>query len=236
MSEKYQETKNLLEFLGFILNEEKCQLISSQVCNYLGFTFVSLNYQITLTDKQREKLLELSKRYKQKTCCKIREWAQFVGSLVAASPAIKYSLIYIKNFERYKYLGLLKSNGDYDKKLYLSDEIYADSSWWINKLPAANNSISLEKFKIEIFSDASLSGWGIFCNGRKSRGWWSDTEKKEHINFLELKAVYYGLLCIAKNLKSCSILLRIDNTTAISYINKLGSVQFPKLSKLSKEI
>lgn len=42
-------------------------------------------------------------------------------------------------------------------------------------------------------------------------------------------------MCAFKK-KSYEILLRIDNTTAISYINKMGSVQFPKLSLLSRQI
>ena len=65
---------------------------------------------------------------------------------------------------------------------------------------------------------------------------WNQEEKQEHINFLELTAVFLGLKIFAKDCKGSQILLRIDNTTAISYINKMGSVQFPKLSTLSKKI
>lgn len=60
--------------------------------------------------------------------------------------------------------------------------------------------------------------------------------KAEHINYSELKAIYYGLKCFAKNYNSFEILLRVDKNTAISYINKMGSIQFPKFSKLSRKI
>ena len=60
--------------------------------------------------------------------------------------------------------------------------------------------------------------------------------KKEHINYLELKAAFCGLKCFAKDLSSCQRLLRIDNTTAICYINKMGSIQYLKLSPLSRMI
>lgn len=63
-----------------------------------------------------------------------------------------------------------------------------------------------------------------------THGWWSMEEKVEHINFLELKAVYYALNCFVTNEFSKDILLRIDNTTAIAYVNRMGSIQFPKLS------
>ena len=229
-------TKDLLESLGFILNMKKCNLNPSNSCEYLGFDFDSVKYCISLTDKKRKKLLNLVDHYRKKTKCKIREWAQFVGNLIAAAPAVKYSFVYIKSLERCKYVGLLKHNGNYDENLCLSDEVYEDLNWWIRQLPTAVNPIRSQNYTIEIFSDASTTGWGIYCNDIKSRGWWSDEEKTHHINFLELKAAYYGLLCFAKDLRSCEILLRIDNTTAISYINKSGSIQFPKLSALSKKI
>lgn len=40
----------------------------------------------------------------------------------------------------------------------------------------------------------------------------------------------------ASNLSNEEILLRLDNTTAICYINKAGGIQFPHLSKLARKI
>lgn len=36
--------------------------------------------------------------------------------------------------------------------------------------------------------------------------------------------------------RNCDILLRIDNTTAISYINRIGVVQYPHLNQVAKMI
>lgn len=58
----------------------------------------------------------------------------------------------------------------------------------------------------------------------------------EHINFLELKAALHALRCFAADQTNCTILLRLDNTTAISYINRFGSVQYPHLTALAKQI
>lgn len=54
------------------------------------------------------------------------------------------------------------------------------------------------------------------------------------MNYLELMACFIGLKSFAKIKRSCAILLRIDNTTAISYINKMRSIKFPKLAKLAR--
>lgn len=61
-------------------------------------------------------------------------------------------------------------------------------------------------------------------------------ERKLHINVLELKAAFFALQCYAKKFRNCDILMRIDNTTAISYINKMGGIQFPVLNKIAREI
>ncbi|KAJ8909235.1 hypothetical protein NQ315_003492 [Exocentrus adspersus] len=48
--------------------------------------------------------------------------------------------------------------------------------------------------------------------------------------------VFYALKCFVRSQRSCNILLRVDNTTAISYINRMGSVKYPNLSNLARTI
>ncbi|XP_018367894.1 PREDICTED: uncharacterized protein LOC108764250 [Trachymyrmex cornetzi] len=61
-------------------------------------------------------------------------------------------------------------------------------------------------------------------------------DKGLHINALELKAAFYALRCFTDGLLNVSILLRIDNTTVIAYINKFGSVQHPHLTDIARNI
>jgi len=97
--------------------------------------------------------------------------------------------------------------------------------------PEQFNPIRTDPFACEIFSDASLSGWGVSCNHRE---WWSEEDKMKHINLLELKAFFYAPQCFATNIQNCQILLRINNTTAISCINRF--IQYPHLLKLARQI
>lgn len=57
-----------------------------------------------------------------------------------------------------------------------------------------------------------------------------------HINYLELKAALMGLKCFCRELQNKEILLRIDNMTAISYINRMGGVQFVHLNEITRKI
>ena len=71
-------------------------------------------------------------------------------------------------------------------------------------------------------TDASTTGSGATCEGVWTGGPWSQTESHLHINCLELLAVTLAVKCFARDKENIMILLRIDNTTAIAYINKLS--------------
>lgn len=49
-------------------------------------------------------------------------------------------------------------------------------------------------------------------------------------------AAFLGLTSFASELTNCAVLLRIDNTTAISYVNRMGGVQYPHLSTLARSL
>lgn len=159
--------------------------------------------------------------------CRIKDFASMIGSLISVCPAVQYGFLYTKTFEREKLLALTRTVKNYTAKLDVSSHLSDDFRWWINAFSDPNqvNIIRSEVAAREIFSDASLLGWGATYEGFRTHGWWSEKEKSDHINILELKAAFYALKCFASDLSNCDILLRLNNTTAISCINCLGSVQ-----------
>lgn len=234
--EHTQVTTELLTSLGFIINLEKSRLKPSKICRYLGFIFNTEEMSLGVPSDKRVKIYDFIQRIKQMRSCRIRQFAKFIGLLISVCPAIKYSKLYTKGFEREKFLALRKCNQNYNKRMYLSENIKGDLDWWAQKILHDTNTIRDDKFTLEMYTDASTTGWGVYSNNITTYGWWSNEEKEKHINYLELKAIFYGLKCMAKNLKSCNILIRVDNTTAISYINRMGSIQHPTLCQLAKEI
>ncbi|XP_043481257.1 uncharacterized protein LOC122510567 [Leptopilina heterotoma] len=200
------------------------------------FILNSSQFTIEVTQEKRQKIYNLARSLKLKAKCRIRELAHCIGVLVAACPGVKYGWLYTKVMERQKFLALEKSKGDYEDYIIISNETKNDLDWWIKNIPHIKNPIRVSHFKLEIYSDASLTGWGAYCQGEKAHGWWNLDERIEHINLLELKAVFNSLKCFAKNLRSCHILLRVDNTTAISYVNRMGGVQYKKLNNTARQI
>ncbi|KAL7294054.1 hypothetical protein TKK_0012092 [Trichogramma kaykai] len=230
--ENVEATCNLLKFVGFELNK-KCQLSPQQKIEYLGFEINSVDYSLSLTHKKIGTISNAIKTYKEKEICSIRDTAKLIGILIAACSGLRYGWVHTKILEREKYLALARLGENFDADMSITNEMRDELSWWQSNIYSAKNEIRDNKYVREIFTDASMSGWGAVCNSEKTNGWWTPAEQKEHINVLEMTAAHYGLKCFAKHLQNCEILMRIDNTTAIAGINKMGSIQHKKLSALS---
>lgn len=214
----------------------KSNLVPSQTCQYLGFVLDSEQFSISLPQKKVECISKTIKSVKNKQRCQIIKFAQLLGTLVAACPAIEYGWLYTKVMESQKTVALMNNNDNYKAYLSISKEIQKDLNWWSTHIQSNFNKIKQFNFSLEIFSDASLTGWGLVCNNIKNHGHWTDNQKKFHINYLELLAAFIGLKTYASKLSHCELLLRIDNTTAIAYINKMGGTRFPHLNNLAKEL
>lgn len=230
------KTIDLLNHLGFIINYEKSQLIPSQRRKFLGFELNSINMTLGLPTEKRNKILNLVKDISKRKHIKIREYAKFLGVLTSSCPAIAYGWLYTKLFEREKYLALRQSKDNYDCKMIIRTNQKYDFIWWERQIMISCNPIRNGQYVLEIFSDASLTGWGVMCNRERSHGFWDSEEIKCHINLLELRAAFIGLKCFAREIRNSEILLRIDNTVAIAYINRMGGIQFTHLNKIARDI
>lgn len=182
---------------------------------------------LELPSEKREKIFKGITYCLSHRTCKIRELARFLGILTSACPAVKYGWLYTKCFEYEKFLALKRSWDNYNAKMRLTDGVAADMLWWRLNIKATNNDLKNDNF---------VSGWGAYCEGESTHGWWTESNVDSHINFLDLHAIFFGLKCFANHLSRGNVLIRTDNTTALAYINKMGSVQYPKLNQLARQI
>ena len=107
---------------------------------------------------------------------------------------------------------------------------------WINNIVEAQNILSSNAPTVTLTTDASKLGWGAVLDTQSTGGLWSSTESQNHINYLELLAVFLGLQTFCSSLHDCHIRLMIDNTTAAAVINHMGTSHSDPLNKLTKEI
>ena len=86
------------------------------------------------------------------------------------------------------------------------------------------------------FTDASTQGWGAHMGDSQIWGFWTLTDRKLHINCLELKAVVCALQHWAPMLQGHQVMIATDNSTVVSYINKQGGTHSPTLLLLTVEL
>ena len=98
--------------------------------------------------------------------------------------------------------------------------------------------IPIRTFQAEftIFTDASTQGWGTHMGDSQISGTWTRTDRKLHINCLELKAVVSALQHWAPVLQGHQVMIATDNSTEVSYINQLGGTRSPTLLHLTVEL
>ena len=118
-------------------------------------------------------------------------------------------------------------------------QMKSELQWWVDNLETATCPISNGNPDIVIDTDASLIGWGAVCNAVTAQGSFtpSDVHSAEgNINVLELLAVKYGLQSFASIIKNRHILVRCDNSTAVSYISNMGGTHSRLCNAVAKEI
>ena len=231
-----KETSRLLTKLGFIINEQKSITIPVRCCKFLGFELNSERMTVGVPRDKQLRTRDYISVFLKKQRVRIRELAQLIGTLISLCPATKYGWVYTKELERHKYLALHLANDDYDSHTHIPDIALEDLRWWHVNIINAYCPIRRLNFKKTIFTDASSTGWGAVCGEQRAHGQWSLDERTKHINYLELLAVLFGLQCLAASDSDCELLLRVDNTTALAYVNRMGGIRFPDLNGLSRKI
>ncbi|CAM4697068.1 unnamed protein product [Leuciscus chuanchicus] len=76
-----------------------------------------------------------------------------------------------------------------------------------------------------VFTDASATCWGATCNGHAASGLWTGPQLHWHINCLELLAVRLALSRFKVQLRDKHVLVRMDSTATVTYINRQGGLR-----------
>ena len=110
--------------------------------------------------------------------------------------------------------------------------------WWVQNLHLAKErSIIFASPRLIIAFDASLKGWGAFCQDHRTAVSCTLLESKCFINVLELKAAKFAILTFTRMHASVqSIHLWLNNVAALSYLIKTGGTHNKVLSDISRKI
>ena len=212
----------VLTALGFIVNLKKSVTTPTQTMEFLGFVLNSTQMTISLPQPKLKALRQTVARLLSHKEGSVRQIAQLLGTMVAAHPAILPAPLFYRKLERAKSNALREGLG-YDSVIQINQGMEHDLSWWFNQSHLFNGRpLQIPHWDLVIETDASTTGWGAYCKDVSTGGPWTTQERQHHINFLELLAVFLAIKSFASKLWKANVLLRVDNVTAIAFINRMG--------------
>ena len=112
----------------------------------------------------------------------------------------------------------------------LRDPVLPHLWWTLAKNVGEGIPFGIWRQQLSVTTDASLTGWGAFCNFRTPfSGVWTAEEAQSHINLLELEAVVRAVKALADVAAGKSLTTFSDNTSSVAYINRQGGTRSPDL-------
>jgi len=161
----------------------------------------------------------------------LKTHSQLLGKLVATKPAVFVAPLHYGALQHLK-ISLMRSK---QKTILISSKAQEELFWWHTQLYSTSQLLPFvqREATIVIESDVSMLGWGAACGGVRTSGVWISEEIQYHINILELKAACLAVQCFLKEKTGVNVLLRLDNRTAIVYLNHMGGPSLTPLCRLA---
>ena len=250
LSEIFLYVRRLLSSLGFIVKLEKCSPEPTRRLVFLGAVLDTTYMSVALPEEQIHRIQRACQEMLESRSTSLGGLSSLLGRMShAARTGLWIAPLYYRALQRQQALLLHRFGWRPRCRTSLSPPSLEDLRWWVSSAPHDRNSqdISPPPFDLTIRTDASLRGWGATCNGTSTGGRWSVEEAGQHINCLELKAAILALKAFLRvgiqpppQSLGCHpprhILLEMDNTTAVAYVNRKGGTQSPSLSLLALEL
>ena len=153
-------TVNLLQHLGFNVNDKKSIFIPTQKLEFLGYILDSLLMTITLTACQKVALLNACSKLLQKSHQKIWIVSTVIGMIIAALPGVKHGALHYRTLESEKTAALCHNGDDYNGCMTLSPLVTVEIHWRHTNISTSHHFIRAPPPATTIYSDASLDGQG----------------------------------------------------------------------------
>ena len=223
LEEHLKLTLDLFSSLGFTVNFSKSSLIPSKTLIHLGYLWNTEDMTNSLPEVKLVKTRNFAKSLLSNPRT-LRDISSFLGLVVSHKVAFEFAPLHYRHIQ----LSLIehqKGGLSWDDYFSFDKYSYSELMWWAS-CPSSLAPACIFPFvtDISLYTDASLSGWGGYLSsGFSASGVWSN--KFEHINSLELKAILNSVLALLPHIRNSSVRLLCDNISSVFYVNKFGGTQ-----------
>ena len=217
-----------LQNFGFLVAEEKCQWLPSQIVIWLGYVWNMITGTLRVTDERicrTENFLDdlISTIMSGNNLINVRKIACLIGQIISMQSAIG-NLVRLRSRSLYE---CVQCRASWDAPVLVSSKALDELIFWKENLRTLNGSnlhISSDSEKY-LFCDASGAGFGGFMLGMSDSevtGSWSESERALSSTWRELEAVYRVLQSSLGNLEGQTVVVNTDNKNVCSIL-KVGS-------------
>jgi len=230
----------LLKEFGFTMNEPKSHLVPTQSIEFLGVIVDSRTMTFTLPPRRMEKVSSLVQDMLHKANkgkqVHLHDWQKLVGTIQSVTTCVLPTRLHSNAL-----IEALRSAESHPRHLASAGASQVeDLRWWQANLAKFNGrAIVPTPPHATLDTDASEKGWGAVHfspEGKRHecQGFYTAVLTSNH---RELQAISYGVMSLARAMgwKDCSLRVRTDNQTAMSYINRMGGRE-PHLTRVTEEV
>ena len=218
--------------LGFIVNLKKSHLQPTQSPIFLGARLDLLLGRVYPSQERICNLIECARIFNQAEYAPAAAWLKLLGlmaSMVELVPWCRFRMRPIQLHLLYHYRPNLHP---LSKPVPLSHIVHQELDWWeMESNLLVGRVFPVPPPQLVVTTDASKKGWGGHLKTFRVSGVWSQDQSLLHINVLELLAVFNSLkaLELQTDISEKKILIKSDNSTVVSYINRQGGTRSPTL-------
>ncbi len=211
-----------LNQLGLRVNWEKSKLSPVQRISFLGVELDSVSMTARLTDE----VLNCLSSFRGRTVVPLKQFQRLLGHMAFQTTS---ALVALPSPE----VGMAPR--------YTSGEYHTGVSPLLQPLdgPCFSTGRGAPRTSVPACccqNRCLQHGLGATCNGQAASGLWTGPRLLWHINCLELLAVHLALRQFRPLLLGKQLLVRTDNTAAVSYINRLGGLRSRRMSRLARHL
>ena len=218
--------------LGFIVNLKKSHLQPTQSPIFLEARLDLLLARVYPSQERICNLIECARIFNQAEYAPAAAWLKLLGlmaSMVELVPWCRFRMRPIQLHLLYHYRPNLHP---LSKPVPLSHIVHQELDWWeMESNLLVGRVFPVPPPQLVVTTDASKKGWGGHLKTFRVSGVWSQDQSLLHINVLELLAVFNSLkaLELQTDISEKKILIKSDNSTVVSYINRQGGTRSPTL-------
>ncbi|XP_068118214.1 polycystin-1-like [Hyperolius riggenbachi] len=209
-----------LQQFGWLINWDKSKLTPAQTLIFLGAEIDTVHNAVRLPQEKVQTILRRVNSVKIMDSLSARQCLALLGTLTATIPMVKWAKWNIREFQT----GFLHQwqGENYFQRIQMVPTMIHQLKWWTNVANLRNHHNIIPPRPMLITTDASQWGWGAHMDKRVAQGVWTTHTQNVPANIIELRAAYEALRFFHREIRGANVILRMDNTTAVAYVQNQG--------------